>query len=239
MRFSGHRLVFVLAMLVAARPASAQSLQLTGIGSFWSTSNGTFSSAPWTTDRTPTPHNWFGIWVSTTPGGAFLPGVSQSNLGYLVGSGTNDLYAVLDAAPEHAGTSAYRAFSLFFNNEIAPRISIVTPTAAYDSYAAIGSSVLVPRLRYETGGFVNASGVTSFTQDGFVYSLTGFDARMGTDRVYADQPVTDGYTDPEFHFRVTVTSVVPEPSTAILTAVGSLALIALRRRRTSIAADTP
>ncbi|MBL0170552.1 MAG: hypothetical protein IPP90_07430 [Gemmatimonadaceae bacterium] len=210
------------AVLLATSIANAQTLKLTGISSYWANPNGSFISAPWTSDHTPTGGNWFGIWVSDTPGGAFLTGASQSDLGRLLSAGTNDLYAALDAAPPHAGLEAYRGFNLFFDNEINPRISIVTPTSTFASYATIAGSVMTPRLRYDAGPFVNAAGASGFTDNGYVYALTAFDERMAGDRVYANLPQADGYDDPEFHFGITVTSVVPEPSTELMLAAGLL-----------------
>jgi hypothetical protein len=218
------------ATLGAAPNANAQTLQLTGISSYWANANGSFISAPWTTDHTPTPGNWFGIWVSNTPGGAFLAGVSQSDLGRVLTGGTNNMYAVLDAAIPHAGLEAYRGFNLFFNNEVVPRMSIVTPTSTFASYSAINASITTPRLRYDAGPFVNAAGTTSFTQDGFVYALSAFDQRQAPDRVYANLPQSDGYTDQEFHFGISVTTVAPEPATFVLLAVGMMGVFAVRAR---------
>jgi len=43
-------------------------------------------------------------------------------------------------------------------------------------------------------------------------------------------PQSDGYDDPEFHFGITVSSVVPEPSTELLLGAGLLGILALRMR---------
>lgn len=224
----------ITAVLLATSVANAQPLKLTGISSYWANSDGSFISAPWTSDHTPTPGNWFGIWVSDAPGGAFLTGVSQSDLGRQLTTGTNDLYAALDAAPPHAGLEAYRGFNLFFENEVNPRISIVTPTSTFASYATIAGAVMTPRLRYDAGPFVNAAGATGFTYNGFNYALAAFDERMAGDRVYANLPQGDGYNDPEFHFGISVTSVVPEPSTELMLAAGLLMLLAYGRRARAV-----
>lgn len=227
-------LLRILAVLtVAGTPVTAtqaQPLRLSGINSVGTDVNGNIVGAYWTSDHTPTPNNWFGTWVSTTPSGSFISGSTQADLNLWMSVGTNNFYAVADFAPPHSGRPSYVAFNLFFAGELAPRISFVTPTSNFGSYLAIAAGTQTPTLLYWP--FTTTSGVTSFVDNGYSYSLSGFTSRLGDDCVYANQTVPDGYDDPEFHFSLDVASTtVPEPSTWILMGCGLLAIGARRSRR--------
>jgi hypothetical protein len=141
--------------------------------------------------------------------------------------GENILYVAADTT-----FSGYLGINLFFDDNLTyNRITAFVPTDNSTSFQVVAGSV-TPTYGYGWGTPYTfpSSGSLSYTANGQIVTLTGFEVISGFDGVSAFNNVSNGDADTVAQLTFTVTAV-PEPSTYVgLMGLATLGMVLFRKR---------
>jgi hypothetical protein len=141
-----HIAALVLLGSVCAQAAWGQT-RLTGMNLFGADASGRVASFYWTTDYTPTPHNWQPIYASLVSGGSFVFGPTNGNLGLTLAPGMNDFYFTADLI---AFPHAFVGVNFFFENAVNPQFSFVRAMGS-STFSPIAAGTPTPSLLTNDG----------------------------------------------------------------------------------------